>query len=243
VPIRSSILALAAAAAFGCQGSTDPLQPLDGVWQLDSATVGLPPRQMTLVAIGSRITGAGTAMGVDVPIPIAISGTATPSASGGPALVSLHFTVQDGGGVTGDYTGTLDGADRLTGSATWYGIVSNGPVTGQLSFSRLPNDTLATGLEGTVTRGPITPVCRVGVPCDAPFSATFTVFQASAELPVAVAHFQSDTAGRYEVLLVPGSYTIVPDSTAPVFRGQSRTATVEPTGLTHLDFQFDTGIR
>ena len=30
-----------------------------------------------------------------------------------------------------------------------------------------------TGLEGMVRRGPIQPVCRVGEPCDAPFSAAF----------------------------------------------------------------------
>src|SRR6266540_3436431 len=29
----------------------------------------------------------------------------------------------------------------------------------------------ATGLTGTVVRGPITPVCRIDVPCDGPFAA------------------------------------------------------------------------
>src|SRR3954469_24089079 len=34
---------------------------------------------------------------------------------------------------------------------------------------------LTTGLTGTVTRGPITPVCRPDVPCDAPMQASFDV--------------------------------------------------------------------
>ena len=97
-----------------------------------------------------------------------------------------------------------------------------------------------TGLEGTVRRGPVTPVCRVGVPCDAPFAASFSVMQVQR----VVARFQSDSIGRYRVLLAPGVYDIVPDSTAPVFpRGQKRVATVGPSGLTHLDLEFDTGIR
>ncbi len=31
------------------------------------------------------------------------------------------------------------------------------------------------GIDGTVLRGPIQPVCTVGVPCDAPFAALFHV--------------------------------------------------------------------
>ncbi|HTT66792.1 MAG TPA: hypothetical protein VMF70_02065 [Gemmatimonadales bacterium] len=92
-----------------------------------------------------------------------------------------------------------------------------------------------------MTRGPITPVCFVGVPCDAPFAAGFTVRQGP--IPVAVAHFTSDAAGHYRVLLVPGSYTVVPDSGAPVFPGQGRQVTVDPVGMTHADLAFDTGIR
>src|SRR5204862_7897165 len=34
---------------------------------------------------------------------------------------------------------------------------------------------LTTGLTGTVTRGPITPVCRPDVACDAPSQASFDV--------------------------------------------------------------------
>src|SRR6185436_4542845 len=69
-----------------------------------------------------------------------------------------------------------------------------------------------TGLTGVVMRGPVTPVCRVDVPCDAPFSATFTVEQDARR----VAQFQSDMAGQFTVYLRPGAYTVVPAADAPI---------------------------
>ncbi len=118
-------------------------------------------------------------------------------------------------------------------------LACSGPASPLLSQSHVPPGD-STGLAGTVTRGPITPVCRVGVPCDAPFAASFTVTRGQ----VVVAHFQSDSAGRYEVLLAPGAYTVTPDSGSPVFpSGQAKAATVGSAGLTHLDLLFDTGIR
>ncbi len=97
-----------------------------------------------------------------------------------------------------------------------------------------------TGLEGTVLRGPVQPVCRIHEPCDAPFSGTFGVWQRQK----LVARFRSDSAGRYEVPLPPGTYAIVADPGAPVWPpGQAHDVTVGPVGLTHVDLSFDTGIR
>ena len=233
---------LAATAVLACcSGSTEPLGALDGVWLLDTSTAGVPPRELTLVQMGTRITGTGTAMGVDVPIPVSVTGTYIAANPAGPASVTLAFTFENGGGITAEFTGTLSAANQLSGQAVYHGIIANGTITGQLTFTRPPGDSLATGLAGTVTRGPITPVCLVGVPCDAPFAAGFTVRHGP--IPVAVAHFTSDAAGHYRVLLVPGSYTVVPDSGAPVFPGQAQQVTVEPVGITHADLAFDTGIR
>ena len=99
----------------------------------------------------------------------------------------------------------------------------------------------ATGLTGTVVRGPITPVCRVDVPCDAPFSAGFTV-QRSGRV---VAQFRSDADGHFTVSLDPGAYTVVPDADAPIFMPvrQSRPVTVGDMGVTVVRLTFDTGIR
>jgi hypothetical protein len=231
--LRQLTWPLAAAALLSCAGPTGPARPLDGVWVLDSSTAGLPPRQMTLVQEGARVTGTGTAMGVDAPIPITITGTYQPPASGGDvAIVTLQLAIDDGGGVTADFSGTLSASARLAGTVTYAGDAFN---PGSLSFVKSGT----TGLEGTVTRGPITPVCQVGVPCDAPFSAGFQVWQSQR----LVARFVSDSAGHYLVLLAPGDYEVVPDSTAPLLPGQSRSVTVGSSGLTHLDLQFDTGIR
>lgn len=232
------------AALLACAGPGEPLPSLDGVWRLDASSGGVPPVQMTLTQMGTAVSGTGTAMGVDVPIPIAIGGTWIRANPTGPAVVLLRLTFQNGGNVTADFTGSLTSGGLLGGSVVYYGITSV-PVSGTLAYSRVPFDTLphdsaATGLEGTVTRGPITPDCQVTVPCYAPFSAGFTVSQGQA----VVGRFQSDSAGRYEILLPPGDYVVAPDSGAPVFPGgQSRAATAGPAGITQLDLQFDTGIR
>jgi len=99
-----------------------------------------------------------------------------------------------------------------------------------------------TGLTGVVIRGPITPVCRIDVPCDAPFSATFNVNKDGRR----VAQFQSDTAGQFTVFLAPGAYTVVPNTDAPIISpsSQMKPVTVADNGmLTVVRLTFDTGIR
>jgi hypothetical protein len=99
-----------------------------------------------------------------------------------------------------------------------------------------------TGLTGVVMRGPVTPVCRVDVPCDAPFSAMFTVEQTGRR----VAQFQSDASGQFTVYLKPGPYMVVPSADAPIIGAslQSKSVTVADNGmLTVVRLMFDTGIR
>ena len=98
-----------------------------------------------------------------------------------------------------------------------------------------------TGLEGVARRGPIQPVCRVEQPCVAPFSARFQVRQGER----LVATFQSDSAGRFRTSLTPGTYLVAPDASAPVLSplSQTRAVTVGAHGLTHVELDFDTGIR
>lgn len=99
-----------------------------------------------------------------------------------------------------------------------------------------------TGLTGVVMRGPVTPVCRVDVPCDAPFSATFNVERNGRR----VTQFQSDSAGQFTVSLAPGPYIVVPNSDAPVISpsSQAKSVTVADNGmLTVVRLTFDTGIR
>lgn len=101
-----------------------------------------------------------------------------------------------------------------------------------------PSDTK---LVGTVVRGPVQPVCQLAVPCDAPFSAGFTVTQ-RARL---VAAFHSDANGHFELPLAPGAYVVVPNADAPVIspRSQAKDVAVGPSGPTTVLLHFDTGIR
>jgi hypothetical protein len=96
-------------------------------------------------------------------------------------------------------------------------------------------------LAGTVVRGPVQPVCRVDVPCDAPFSASFTVQQGDR----VVATFRSDSQGHFEVRLAGGVYVVVPGPDAPIMlpRAQAKEVVVGSSGLTTVLLQFDTGIR
>ena len=97
-----------------------------------------------------------------------------------------------------------------------------------------------TGLAGTVRRGPVTPVCLVDVPCDAPVHGGFQVLLGQ----LVVAHFESDTAGHYRVLLAPGAYGIRADTAAPIWPlDQTLEVTVGGSGMTSADLEFDTGIR
>ena len=98
-----------------------------------------------------------------------------------------------------------------------------------------------TGLTGTVVRGPVTPVCRIEVPCDAPFSARFSVERAGRR----VAAFQSDTAGAFTVWIDPGAYAVVPGADAPLLSpgSQAKRVMVGENGLTTVRLMFDTGIR
>lgn len=103
------------------------------------------------------------------------------------------------------------------------------------------SSTPTTGLTGVVVRGPITPVCRVDIPCDAPFSAGFSVQQSGRQ----VGQFRSDADGRFTVWLPPDTYRIVPNADAPLMApaSQARSVEVGRTGLTNVRLEFDTGIR
>ena len=118
-------------------------------------------------------------------------------------------------------------------------------VLGALTFGAAacgsPASPTATGLAGTVLRGPVQPVCTAGSACEAPFSAGFALRRGT-EL---VAAFRSDGSGRFEVRASPGSYVVVPDPDAPILFPNSQTKPVEvgSTGITVVELHFDTGIR
>jgi hypothetical protein len=129
----------------------------------------------------------------------------------------------------------------LEGSArAWLGTLTLICV-GLTACDQPLSPTVTTGLTGVVVRGPIIPVCQIDVPCDAPFSATFTVDQNGRR----IAEFRSDADGRFTVMLPAGSYRLVPGTDAPIISPQSQAKTVDVlrAGLTQVRLEFDTGIR
>lgn len=95
------------------------------------------------------------------------------------------------------------------------------------------------GLYGTVRRGPITPVCRSGVPCDAPAPNTILTFSRAG----LARKTQTDQQGAYRIGLPPGVY-LVRTNSKPF--GQTPHPTHVRVRAGHRDkivFTIDTGIR
>jgi Carboxypeptidase regulatory-like domain len=95
------------------------------------------------------------------------------------------------------------------------------------------------GLHGTVTRGPISPVCRAGVPCTAPAAKVELTFTRAG----VVRATRTDAHGAYRLALAAGIYTVATSSAG--FPSGPRPARVHVrTGhFDRIDFTIDTGIR
>jgi len=92
-------------------------------------------------------------------------------------------------------------------------------------------------LWGTVTRGPTTPVCRIGTPCSERAAGAFLVFSRAGR---AVARVRVGARGAYSVRLAPGEYRVravsyprISPLVLRVVAGKRR----------HVDLSIDTGIR
>jgi len=98
---------------------------------------------------------------------------------------------------------------------------------------------IATGLQGVVTKGPITPVCRQGQACSAPAQVTLLFHRAGHTYRA-----RSGTGGRYRIQLAPGYYTVTTLERIGIRRNIRPTAVhVRRAHMDRLDFSIDTGIR
>ena len=96
------------------------------------------------------------------------------------------------------------------------------------------------GLYGVVRKGPITPVCRIGQPCDAPAQVTLVFSRAGRD----VSRTRSGADGRYRVVLTPGYYAVRTVERIGVARNiRPRNVHVRAGHFDQLDFSIDTGIR
>ena len=95
------------------------------------------------------------------------------------------------------------------------------------------------GLSGTVSRGPITPVCREGVACDAP--APYLVLTFSRQGHVRIT--RTDRQGAYRIELPAGMYSVRTNAGRFGQRPHPATVHVRAGQTDTLNFTIDTGIR
>lgn len=103
--------------------------------------------------------------------------------------------------------------------------------------------TVNSGIEGTVTIGPMCPVERPDSPCpDQPYAATIVIKDAQDH---EVTQALSGEDGRFRVALAPGSYTLVPLSPdgAGLPYASEQQVEVRDGAYTHVEVQYDSGIR
>lgn len=121
----------------------------------------------------------------------------------------------------------------------------NGPTAPPPSKTTPPKPVVITsGIRGSVFIGPTCPVVRnpPDPQCaDRPYEATLV---AKDKDGVIVKTFRSNSAGLFEVLLLPGEYSVGPaPSTAILPRAGFQDVSVQKDAFTEITIQFDSGIR
>jgi hypothetical protein len=101
----------------------------------------------------------------------------------------------------------------------------------------------SSGIEGLVTIGPMCPVERADTPCpDKMYAANIVVLNTAGD---EAARTQSGDDGRFRVDVAPGNYTLVaqsPNGVSPP-SAPRQDVVVRDGEYTHVDVQFDSGIR
>jgi hypothetical protein len=113
-------------------------------------------------------------------------------------------------------------------------------VTLALGCGSAGGGTATSGLKGRVMRGPTTPVCRVGVPCEEPARGVKLVFSRSGKV---VARTTTNQKGYYRVGLKRGTYSVRTNRPASEKVPQPSRVSVPTARFKRVDFHIDTGIR
>ena len=101
-------------------------------------------------------------------------------------------------------------------------------------------DAGTSNVRGSVVRGPVAPVCRVGIPCSAPVPGLPLVFLASG---VEIAHVKTDDTGHFTLSLAPGTYQVKTTRRLALAGPVPRTFRVLRGQVTRLRLLLDTEIR
>jgi hypothetical protein len=138
-------------------------------------------------------------------------------------------TKSDAGGV--DHTETMV-ASRITLIAVLATLSAFGMTSADA--------TSQSGLRGLVTRSPIMPVCREGVPCAAPAKDTRIVFFRKGSR----VRTRTDSTGHYWVVLAPGWWNLRTAAPLRIGSGISpRSVRVVAGRFRVVNLDIDTGIR
>ena len=100
--------------------------------------------------------------------------------------------------------------------------------------------TATAGLKGRVMRGPTTPVCRVGVPCEEPAQGVKLIFVRSGKI---VGRATTNQNGYYRIGLKRGTYSVRTNRPASEKVPQPSRVSVPSARFKRVDFHIDTGIR
>jgi hypothetical protein len=97
------------------------------------------------------------------------------------------------------------------------------------------------GIEGQVLIGPMCPVVQQGQECpDQPYQATLTVNTPNG---VQITQIKTDEQGRFKITLVPGEYTLHPESPSGIPSAADQPFVVSSGQYTQLTVHYDSGIR
>ncbi len=98
-------------------------------------------------------------------------------------------------------------------------------------------------LEGRITRGPLAPVERLGIPNSAPVAGAR--LEIAAPTREKIATVESNSEGEYSVELATATHLVTVTSPAGAFNRPNPplTVSVKAGEPTHLDIRLDTGIR
>ena len=100
--------------------------------------------------------------------------------------------------------------------------------------------TSPSGLYGIVKKGPTTPVCRQGKPCDAPAQVTLIFRRAGRDM----ARVRSAATGAFRIALAPGIYAVRTLEKIGIARNiKPANIHVRAGHWDRIDFLIDTGIR
>jgi hypothetical protein len=101
-----------------------------------------------------------------------------------------------------------------------------------------PNAPPPNGIYGHATEGPLTPVCRVGVPCYGPAGSTRLGFKASGRR---IRWTRTDAQGDFRLALRPGRYVVKSKIGFGAVKPQA--IRIKAGRFVHVELVLDTGIR